>query len=563
MVRWWFPGTLLCSLLMTAHAVANPFDEALAADLSAGMLDVDRADVYRLAATIRPELLPADLRYLAEIAEPLAGWTCGTPAVLPVLRRYDAMDPDLQQLVRAVMAPEGQGMELDVDDEGRGPGSGCNNSAPNEQESDHFVVKWGSNYAGAGVDDLLEVLETARTVFVDDYGHQEPYGVIEGGWKLPIFIGNSGSGLPTISWSGGYTTVCTDHPGAYIVLSQDLESWEFTADVAPHELYHAVQFGYGIWLDDWWWEATAVWSEDLAYPDVNGYVWFLSEYTSEPHVSMEDTGGIRMYGMFIWPMYIEEFELDGADALREVWEEATSESIPVALGAILEDKHENTYDGAFASFTARAGVMSPFEDGHLFSEPIRVATVNSFPDDSDDAADQPPERYGTNYIEIDTSDADEPNTKLRFEFDGGGDTTWTIGATRHRIEDEYDREIEDIEVLDDGTAVFETIDQGSLYDEVVIGITWTGQSNTSTPYTWTVDLVEQTEPQGDDDVVPDDDDDDVEYTGCFAASPYQFDPQYEAPESACQISGMRGSARGLVPMLALVAGIVVRRRRGR
>ena len=113
---------------------------------------------------------------------------------------------------------------------------------------------------------------------------------------------------------------------------------------------------------------------------------------------------------------------------------------------------------------------------------------------------------------------------------------------------------------DDGTAVFETIDQGTLYDEVVIGITWTGQSSTSTPYTWTVDLVEQTEPQGDDDVVPDDDDD-VEYTGCVAQSPYQFSPQYEEPASACDVAGVRGLGRGLGALGVLLVLLGIRRRR--
>ena len=548
---------MLLLLVSCRPAFAGPLDEALQLDLDAGFIDEDHAEVYRLLAFTRPDTLPLHLHDAAldefERAQDEHGWACGTPYILPVLRHYDHYTPELQQLVVHALGTD--------DSDTTAPTASCNQSAPNEQESDHFVVKWGSSYSGSGVDDLLEALEAARATFVDDYGHQEPYGVGTG-WKLPIFVGNSGSGMPTIGWSGGYTTTCTDHSGAYIVLSQDLTSWEFNADVGPHELYHAVQFGYGAWLDDWWWEATATWSEDLTYPDINGFVWFLSEYTSQPHVSIETANGSREYGMFIFPTYIEEFEIDGATALRETWQNPVSSSIPEVLDAILHDSHDSSFNDAFAHFTARAATMEAFEDGNLFAAPTYVASTDSYPSDSSDADVQAPERYGTNYIAFHLDDfLDEPNTKLRFEFDGGGQDHWVIGLGKHRIEDDLQR-TQRVDVKGDGTAQVEVIDFGTLYDEIVLGISWNGSASNSVEYTWNVDVVEQTEPQGDDDDddVPLDDDDDISAgAGCMAGSPYAFDVSERNSTSACSAGTARSGSAWTV--MGVLAGVLVLRRR--
>ena len=548
---------MLLLLVSCRPAFAGPLDEALQLDLDAGFIDEDHAEVYRLLAFTRPDTLPLHLHDAAldefERAQDEHGWACGTPYILPVLRHYDHYTPELQQLVVHALGTD--------DSDTTAPTASCNQSAPNEQESDHFVVKWGSSYSGSGVDDLLEALEAARATFVDDYGHQEPYGVGTG-WKLPIFVGNSGSGMPTIGWSGGYTTTCTDHSGAYIVLSQDLTSWEFNADVGPHELYHAVQFGYGAWLDDWWWEATATWSEDLTYPDINGFVWFLSEYTSEPHVSIETANGAREYGMFIFPTYIEEFEIDGADALRKTWENPVSSVIPESLDAILQADHESTFDDAFAHFTARVATMEAFEDGSLFGAPVYVGSTDSYPFDSSDVDVQAPERYGTNFVGFHLDDSlDEPNTKLRFEFDGGGQNDWVIGLGKHRIADDLQR-TQRVEVKGDGTAEVEVIDFGTLYDEIVLGISWNGANSNSVEYTWSVDVIEQTEPQGDDDDdddVPIEDDDESAGSGCMAGTPYAYDVSGADSTSACSAGALR-SGPAWAAMIGLLGVLAVRRR---
>ncbi len=548
----------LLLILFALPAFAGPLDQALDLDIRAGAIDADTADVYRLLAFTDPDRLPLHLRDAAHdqftAQQDDHGWACGTPHVLPVLRNYDRYTSELQQLVVHAVGTD--------DSDTMNPTASCNQTANNEQESDHFVVKWGPNFSGGGVDDLLEALEAARGVFVDDYGHQEPYGVGTG-WKLPIFIGNSGGGMPTIGWSGGYTTTCTDHSGAYIVLSQDIGSWEFSADVGPHELYHAVQFGYGAWLDDWWWEATATWSEDLTYPDINGFVWFLSEYTSEPHVSIETSNGIREYGMFIFPTYVEEFEIDGADALRKTWENSGISSIPESLDSILQADHESTFDDAFAHFTARAATMEAFEDGSLFGAPVYVGSTDSYPFDSSEVDVQAPERYGTNFVGFQADDSlDQPYTKFRFEFDGGGQNDWVIGLGKHRIADDLQR-TQRVEVKGDGTAEVEVIDFGTLYDEIVLGISWAGNNSNSVEYTWNVDVIEQTEPQGDDDDdddVPIEDDDEYTGSGCMAGSPYAYDVASVNEAGACSAGALR-SGPAWAAMIGLI-GVLIARRRG-
>ena len=563
----------LVFLLACPALAASRLDRQLASEMERGLIDDRDAAVYRLVAVTRPDLLPLSLRGLAlddlaAVAEAdRAG--CATPRILDLLRRHDSLDGDQRALVAAALGwpladpafhPVGAGGDaLPPPPEAS---ESCNAAAPNEQESENFVVKWGPSYNGGGVDDVLTAMEEARRVFVEELGYQQPYGV-GSGWKLPIFIGNSGGGMPTIGWSGGYTTLCTDHQGAYIVLSQDFQSWEFTADVGPHELFHAVQFGYGgaMMIEGYWWEATAVWSEDLAYPDLNGYVWFLSEYTSGPHQALNLENGIHEYGMFIFPMAIEEFVDEGADALRRVWEQPGSGQIPDALGAILEESHGTTFDDAFAVFTARASVMEDFEDGALFGIPSRIGSTSDYPASGEDEADYPPQTYGTNFIELKAPDVEPPNTKLRFEFDGAGESSWVLGALRHRVGEGTNKAVPG-DVGGDGTATMEFIDFGTLYDGVVVGVSWTG-GGSAPPYSWSADIVEQTEPQGDDDDGDDDDSADPYPSGCLSApSPYHFSMDEAEAANACRLGGASRHAPvagGAIP-LALVAMLVFRRR---
>ncbi len=566
-------AALLTFTVSPAFAAADRLDRRLAEEMDRGLIDDRDAAVYRLLAFTRPELLPLPLRGLAldDLAEIDQGERagCGTTRILDVLRRHGDLDADHHELVQAAL-----GWPL-ADPVYHASGAGgdslpspleaaesCNASAANEQESDNFVVKWGPNYNGAGVDDLLAVMEDSRTVFVEQLGYQQPHGVGTG-WKLPVFIGNSGGGMPTIGWSGGYTTLCTDHQGTYIVLSPDIQSWEFTADVAPHELFHAVQFGYGgaMMIEGYWWEATAVWSEDQAYPDVNGYIWFLTEYTSGPHQALNMENGVHEYAMFIFPMAIEEFVDDGIDALRTLWEDPGSGQIPDALGGILEESHGTTFDDAFAVFTAWTSVMEDYEDGALFSKPSRIATTSDYPAGGDDEADYPPQTYGSNFVELEAPDTEPPDTKLRFEFDGAGESSWVLGALRHRVGDGTNKAVVG-NVGGDGTAVMEFIDFGTLYDGVVIGITWTG-GGTAPPYSWSADIVEQTEPQGDDDD-GDDDSADPLPTGCLTSpSPYHFSVDDAHAANACRLSGAvhRPPLAGVLLPFGLMTLLVVRRAR--
>lgn len=561
---------ILVLTVLPAAAQGDRLDRRLARDMEQGLIDDRDAAVARLLAFTRPDLLPLSLRPLAE--DDLAELSenerarCGTPRILDLLRRYDDLNGDHLALAEAALGfplanpayHPTSGSDLPPPPEAT---ESCNASAPNEQESDHFVVKWGPSYNGAAVDDVLTAMEGARAMFVEELGYQEPHG-IDGSWKLPVFIGSSGGGMPTIGWSGGYTTLCTDHPGAYIVLSQDITSWEFTADVGPHELYHAVQFGYGggMMIEGWYWEASATWSEDLAYPDLNGYVWFLTEYTSQPHLALATENGSHEYGMFIFPMAIEEFVDDGIHVMRKIWEQPGSGHIPDAMGAILESGHGTTFDDAFAVFAARSSVMEDFEDGALFNQPSRVAQEDDYPASGAEVADYPPQAYGSNFIELDAPEADPPYTKLRFEFDGGGESSWILGALRHRAGEGDNRTVVG-SVDGDGKAVLELIDFGTLYDGAVIGVSWTG-TGSSPPYSWTADVVEQTEPQGDDDDDDDSADPDV-YGGCLATpSPYHFSMDSVEASNACDLVRRGGAPSPLGTLAALgLFGLLIYRRR--
>ncbi len=89
-----------------------------------------------------------------------------------------------------------------------------------------------------------------------------------------------------------------------------------------HELKHAVQYTYTRWSDrQWFLEMDAVWTEDLAYDDVNNYYSFLTtSQITEPGSSFSNGMG---YGNCIWMHFLTQSY--GTQINKEIWEISSSE----------------------------------------------------------------------------------------------------------------------------------------------------------------------------------------------------------------------------------------------
>lgn len=92
---------------------------------------------------------------------------------------------------------------------------------------------------------------------------------------------------------------------------------------AAHEYFHAVQLGY-IWRsgDRYFYEISSVWFEDVAFPEVNDWVYYFDSFANKPYWPMDQTlDGLDGYHLAIFAHYLTETFDDSI--IRQIWDRFT------------------------------------------------------------------------------------------------------------------------------------------------------------------------------------------------------------------------------------------------
>jgi hypothetical protein len=122
----------------------------------------------------------------------------------------------------------------------------------------------------------------------------------------------------------------------------ELENIQVTA---VHEFFHAIQFGYNCYEEFWYMEATATWSEDELYNDVNDFYRYIPTFFNNPDDAI-NTQGIHMYGTCIFFQYIDE-HLGGLETIARSWDYSRDYASSAydnsfkAINAALEDENSS------------------------------------------------------------------------------------------------------------------------------------------------------------------------------------------------------------------------------
>jgi hypothetical protein len=131
---------------------------------------------------------------------------------------------------------------------------------------------------------------------------------------------------------------CTEPPvhcAGYFIMENDLVGFNYASVtegisvLTSHELFHGVQAAYVQDTSVTWSEGTAVWNEEVTFPEQSDYERLVASFLARPHRPFDRGGGgfgdAYPYGAALWPTFLEERYGDGTVARAWEWCEALGE----------------------------------------------------------------------------------------------------------------------------------------------------------------------------------------------------------------------------------------------
>jgi outer membrane receptor for ferrienterochelin and colicins len=125
--------------------------------------------------------------------------------------------------------------------------------------------------------------------------------------------------------------------------------------VVSHEYFHAVQNAYDAGQDIKWTEGSAVWAEELAYPEQDDYEGFVARFLEKTFRPFDRPSGASFgdpypYGAALWPTFLAERY--GVATVRQVWEACEGDvDFLAATAAVLEREHGVALADAWLEFS--------------------------------------------------------------------------------------------------------------------------------------------------------------------------------------------------------------------
>ncbi len=212
-------------------------------------------------------------------------------------------------------------------------------------------------------------------VYIVDYGDNGYYGVTEGTEVYAVD-----------PLQREITKITIDNDFQYVYSATiGMPALKVTA---AHEFHHALQLGdYGMRNgDQYFYEVTSVWMEDVVYPDVNDYYQYLSNYAtrysqfSRPELAFTTYNGQIEYSR-IWGKFIEK--RFSRDIMKRTWEFMRNykslSAIDHALSEVGSSFHQAFLEYSIWNMNTGAGC----DTAHFYSEgkmypTMRMKSVTEF-----------------------------------------------------------------------------------------------------------------------------------------------------------------------------------------
>jgi hypothetical protein len=303
---------MLAVLASTANAGSAP-QSTLVRDYLSGVIDRDTYYLHLMQSVLQPEALPDKYASSFDVR-------CGTHVLSDVASNLETLSPELQAMYQVLdTRPTTQFQLVSADSLFR-----LHYDTLSGQQTPPVPTEdLDSNQIPDFIENMASYADSAWRQIVTGYGYHRPPsdGTLGGDSLYDLYFDQFQF----------YGVTNADNPGpepwddfsSHIVLNRAFDIFPPNQDpegnqkgsmkvAIAHELYHAVQFYYDAYLNDWWMEQTAVWMEDEVFPGIHDNYNYFDEFWPVPQVSLlEEDDYWHMYGAFVWPKYLSQAHGNG------------------------------------------------------------------------------------------------------------------------------------------------------------------------------------------------------------------------------------------------------------
>ncbi len=338
--------------------------------------------LFQQALAIFPsERLP--LQYRVSRVEPLS--TCATMIVAEVRRHFEQFSLDEQELLSRLLVR---------------PILPLNYITPSSQFKIHYAVDGldavpPADQNGNTIPDFVEetaaAFDSSYEFEINRLGYRSPpddAGV--DGPECDVYIQSLMARIYGFTTGEGSVpgTQQDDRP-SFIVIDNDFENGHFSTGLAgarvtaAHEFFHAIQFGYRIFIRDtekFYYEQCSTWMEDVVYDHINDYYSYLPQFFRLRQIPfnafdffIRGINFINSYGQAVWNhMLVKKYN---TSLVRRTWEIMQSNNL--ALHAINEALSEkgSSFENEFSEFAiwnyftgSRADSVGFYEESRSYPE---------------------------------------------------------------------------------------------------------------------------------------------------------------------------------------------------
>ena len=259
--------------------------------------------------------------------------------------------------------------------------------------TDHFLLHYTLDDSYDAVENenyvimMAEEFEYVWNFFIDSLGFDHPPGDngLGGSDLYDIYIINLPSGYFGLTYTSNasasdpscasFIKMRNSYSASVFSSHSELENIQVTA---VHEFFHAIQFGYNCFERLWFMEATAVWSEDELYNNINDLYRYMPSWFANTNKPLDEEDS-HMYGSFIFFQYLDE-HLGGRSTIKHCWERSRYNASPSKDVSFLSiNETLNSQNSSFIDAYIRMRIANRILSSSLGAGIYRYEEADTYP----------------------------------------------------------------------------------------------------------------------------------------------------------------------------------------